>query len=52
MQAELAEPAPPLTHFDAQAREIPISAATCAIGRRRQRCTSRSRPSNDNGALR
>ena len=32
------------THFDAVAREIPISAATWAIGRVLQRFTSRRRP--------
>jgi hypothetical protein len=40
------------THFDAVAREIPISAATCAIGRVWQRSISRRRPSGDRGALR
>jgi hypothetical protein len=41
-----------LTHFEAHAREIPIPAATCAMGRFRQRSTSRRRPSTDSGALR
>ena len=40
-----------LTHFEAHAREMPISAATCAIGRVRHRFTSRRRPSRLNGAL-
>jgi hypothetical protein len=39
------------THFDAVAREIPISAATCAIGRVLQRSIHRRRPSTDNGAF-
>jgi hypothetical protein len=41
-----------LTYLLAHAHEIPISAATWLIRRRRQRSTRRSRPSNDNGALR
>ena len=39
------------THFDAQAREIPISAATWAIGLVWQRSTSRRRPSGVNGVF-
>ncbi len=41
-----------LTHLDAHAREIPISSATCAIGRVRHRSTRRRRPSTDKGELR
>src|SRR5215212_8316786 len=40
-----------LTHLEAHAREIPISAATWAIGRSAHRATSRRRPSTDKGAL-
>jgi hypothetical protein len=41
-----------LTPFDAQAREMPSSAATWAIGRCWQRCTRRRRTSGYSGALR
>ena len=40
-----------LTHFEAVAREIPISAATWEIGRVRQRSIRRRRPSGERGAL-
>src|SRR5215212_5417037 len=40
-----------LSHLLAQAREIPISAATWAIGRSAHRATRRRRPSTDKGAL-
>jgi hypothetical protein len=40
-----------LTYLDAVAPEIPISAATCAIGRVRQRSISLRRPSTVSGAL-
>lgn len=39
------------THFDAVAREMPISAATCAMGRVRQRSINRWRPSGVSGAF-
>ncbi|KQX79203.1 hypothetical protein ASD51_02495 [Streptomyces sp. Root55] len=39
------------THFEAHAREMPISAATCAIGRVVHRSVRRRRPSTDSGAL-
>lgn len=40
-----------LTYFDALAREILISAATCAMGRVLQRSINRRRPSKLDGAL-
>lgn len=40
-----------LTHFDAHWREMPMSAATYAIGRCWQRAMSRRRPSTDSGGV-